>query len=297
MKTIKIAACAALLGTSVLTTPAISHTVAAPSSSAPTQQDAQNHCNATVSGVTWRSNAGMLSAASQGPENRTNFQNDETTRVPDTDGPSTLDPPVIAPNSQHRNGGSPNIFGTQRFGGITYHFSFVEQTYDFSRTDTYNFTCTSQEFVKVGEETVEDPTAGEFPGLGECTGKPGNNTGQGQTNSNERSRCKRGGTNIIDIYDWVNRTTDSHAFTLLVTGSGRTPPQRQQVDVRVPGPFERNVVICISPSSTTKKGNPGEWRQQNNYLGECSTELFYSLGGRPEPIPSNSLPPRTSSAS
>lgn len=48
-------------------------------------------------------------------------------------------------------------------------------------------------------------------------------------------------------------------------------------------------VICISPSSTTKKGNPGEWRQQNGYTGECSTTLFYSLTG-PDPIPSNSLP-------
>ena len=50
-------------------------------------------------------------------------------------------------------------------------------------------------------------------------------------------------------------------------------------------------VICISPSTTGTRGNPGVWRQQNGYTGECSTTLFYSLAGIPEPIPSNSLPP------
>ena len=44
-------------------------------------------------------------------------------------------------------------------------------------------------------------------------------------------------------------------------------------------------VICISPTK-----NPGTWRNQNGYTGECSTALFYSLAGIPEPIPSNSLP-------
>jgi hypothetical protein len=44
-------------------------------------------------------------------------------------------------------------------------------------------------------------------------------------------------------------------------------------------------VICISPTR-----NPGTWRNQNGYTGECSTSLFYSLAGIPEPIPSNSLP-------
>jgi hypothetical protein len=45
-------------------------------------------------------------------------------------------------------------------------------------------------------------------------------------------------------------------------------------------------VICISPTK-----NPGTWRNQNGYTGACSTALFYSLAGIPDPIPSNSLPP------
>src|ERR1044072_1124641 len=45
-------------------------------------------------------------------------------------------------------------------------------------------------------------------------------------------------------------------------------------------------VICISPTK-----NPGTWRNQNGYTGICSTALFNSLAGIPEPIPSNSLPP------
>jgi hypothetical protein len=45
-------------------------------------------------------------------------------------------------------------------------------------------------------------------------------------------------------------------------------------------------VICISPTK-----NPGTWRNQNGYTGTCSTAVFYSLAGIPDPIPSNSLPP------
>ena len=44
-------------------------------------------------------------------------------------------------------------------------------------------------------------------------------------------------------------------------------------------------VICISPNK-----NPGTWRNQNGYTGECSTALFNSLPGI-EPISSNSQPP------
>ena len=50
-----------------------------------------------------------------------------------------------------------------------------------------------------------------------------------------------------------------------------------------------DAVICNSPEK-----NPGKWRQQNGYTGECSTALFISLGTFP--IRSNSLPPLESVA-
>jgi hypothetical protein len=42
------------------------------------------------------------------------------------------------------------------------------------------------------------------------------------------------------------------------------------------GPFHiGQVVICISPSTSTKKGVPGAWRQQNGYTGDkCTTDWF-----------------------
>ena len=45
-----------------------------------------------------------------------------------------------------------------------------------------------------------------------------------------------------------------------------------------------DAVICNSPEK-----NPGKWRPQNGYTGDCSTALFISLGTFP--IRSNSLPP------
>jgi len=42
------------------------------------------------------------------------------------------------------------------------------------------------------------------------------------------------------------------------------------------GPYHiGQVVICISPSTSTKKGVPGAWRQQNGYTGDkCTTDWF-----------------------
>lgn len=37
------------------------------------------------------------------------------------------------------------------------------------------------------------------------------------------------------------------------------------------------VVICISPSTTLKKGVPGVWRNQNGYLGTKCTTAWYNV--------------------
>ena len=68
----------------------------------------------------------------------------------------------------------------------------------------------------------------------------------------------------------------------------------------IPGPFVdptqsrigSEFVICISPSTTTKKGVPGVWRGQNGYVSQlgrtCSTAWYSELN--PAGTPSVSLP-------
>lgn len=49
------------------------------------------------------------------------------------------------------------------------------------------------------------------------------------------------------------------------------------------------MVVCNSPSTSSKKTASNGWANQNGYTGPCSTELFLSLGTIT--IHSNSLPP------
>jgi hypothetical protein len=114
--------------------------------------------------------------------------------------------------SEHRHGGSPNIFGG---------FNLV---LDGGSTE-FSFDCVTENINANGGSGGVFPNGLQFPG---------------QTTSIENED------------------------TILATGHG---------------------VICISPGK-----NPGTWRQQNDYTGTCSTAIFYSLAGIPDPIPSNSLP-------
>lgn len=148
---------------------------------------------------------------------------------------------VYNANSQHRHGGSPNIFGAFTVTSV-YTGGSSETLNTYSQTTSYTFGC--RVWKEVGpdnDHTVEPP-----------------------------------GLQLVDqlVEDTATRTetviVNNPDTTEITTGDG---------------------VICISPSTNGTKGNPGAWRNQNGYTGECSTALFYSLAGIPDPIPSNSLPP------
>jgi len=148
---------------------------------------------------------------------------------------------VYQPGSQHRHGGSPNIFGAFTVTSV-YSGAVTETTTEYSQTTTYTFGCFVYKIV--GQDREIAP-----PGL----------------------QTPVGLTEEETVVTRTETTTDTQGTsTVVTTGDG---------------------VICISPSTTSTKGNPGVWRQQNGYTGECSTALFYSLAGIPDPIPSNSLPP------
>ena len=148
---------------------------------------------------------------------------------------------VYNANSQHRHGGSPNIFGGFTVTSVyTGGSSVTLDTY--AQTTTYTFGC--RVWKEVGNGNIIEPNGLQID--------------YGQTA--DETLVTRSQTVTVN-----NANT-----TVVGTGDG---------------------VICNSPSAPDKKGNPGAWRNQNGYTGECSTALFYSLAGRPDPIPSNSLPP------
>jgi hypothetical protein len=291
MKITNHVAIAALLSCSVMT-PAPAFAATVPISNVPQQSDAADYCSKQVTGDTNISTATTLGARQEGTDYaETNVADIETTRKPDLNGGFGDAISGIASGSEYRNGGSPNIFGLQNFSR-TYRNSVVDQSYDWSRTDTYAFTCNSFRWEVVDHETVTDPTAGDFPGLGECTGKPGNNTGAGQTNSSVKSRCKRGTETVIDIYGWVPNDSTNNVFSYEASGSDTHSQVASTVDVSFLNQ-QVSVVVCITPALPKKgvTGNAGDWVKQNQYNGsKCNTAGFYSLDGIPAPIPSNSLP-------
>ena len=143
---------------------------------------------------------------------------------------------VYNANSQHRHGGSPNIFGGFTVTSV-YTGGSSETLNTYSQTTTYTFGC--RVWKEVGNGNIIEP--------------PGLQIDYGQTLDET----------LVTRTETV--TVNNPNVTEVTAGDG---------------------VICISPTK-----NPGTWRKQNGYTGDCSTALFYSLAGIPDPIPSNSLPP------
>ena len=74
-----------------------------------------------------------------------------------------------------------------------------------------------------------------------------------------------------DVVTTVSNSTSQTDVTVEngLTGTDTTPY------VLTGNWFVGQVVICISPSTSTKKGVPGAWRQQNGYTGSnCTTDWF-----------------------
>lgn len=150
---------------------------------------------------------------------------------------------VYNANSQHRHGGSPNIFGGFTVTSVYTGGSSVTQN-TYSQTTTYTFGCRVWKTVGPDNDHVVEPGGLQIPGA-------------------QHPDLLTLDETLVTRTDTV--TVNLPNTTAITAGDG---------------------VICISPTK-----NPGTWRNQNGYTGVCSTALFYSLAGIPEPIPSNSLPP------
>lgn len=165
---------------------------------------------------------------------------------------------------------------------------------------------TGDEFVS-GSNVIEDIPGGEVVGVvgPTFTGQLGRN-GQSPNifGKFETVTEYTGGSYIADV-EYSQTTTFAYGCTVSRTqpnGNVTTPPGLQVTGLTFPvtvvtrtdrieesneNTFETtfsDAVVCNSPEK-----NPGKWRNQNRYTGECSTALFNSLPGMP--IHSNSQPP------
>ncbi|HVM22758.1 MAG TPA: hypothetical protein VM308_05585 [Sphingomicrobium sp.] len=283
MKTIKIAACAALLGTSVLTTPAMATPI--PVSSAPDINTAQAECErqapptATNKVVAHTGSPAMVTGATSDTGNHT-----DANRRGDPASDRIWYSGAMLKGEVGRHGGSPNMFSAVAYDTKHYSNTLVDRTFETTRTDTYNFDC---EKLKLVMREIHDGGSKGNNGKGNCVGDPSvvvdpprvvdlRGPGKGAERSNENSACNRGGVSIVPV--WVPDGEFPIAFAHTVLGSRGPVVTRlnEQFDERE-GPYDifTSVVVCISPSSSTKKGNPGEWRAQNGYSGaNCNTAYY-----------------------
>ena len=172
-----------------------------------------------------------------------------------------------------RIGGSVNLFGDQYATAGSWSDSTYDFTNDFTTTYSYAFNCTMTETVA----------------------NPGHHVWTGPLQATEAQQaCEAADNN-------VHETTDQ-GWCVYVPGEGTTdegrpdeagtPIQQAQTDnlagheehggpvLATGGPFHiGQVVVCISPSTTTKKGVPGAWVAKNGYDGGS----FSGAGTPPAP--------------
>jgi hypothetical protein len=180
-----------------------------------------------------------------------------------------------------RVGGSVNMFGDQYADAGTWSDSEYDFTNDFTSTFSYAFNCNMK-------ETVHVPAVGYYEVADDAPGNSGDAT---------KANCDAFTAMGPDpSQPWWG--TD-HAFCHFVGTAAHdedqdrddepgTPISQEQLDTlsgheyhggpvqAQGGPFHiGQVVICISPSTGTKKGVPGTWKGQNGYDGaKCTTDWF-----------------------
>ena len=196
-----------------------------------------------------------------------------------------------------RIGGSVNMFGDQWSAAGYWTDSTYYFTADFLSTFRYEFSCNIMQEVYHAAVDIEHRAVGVYVFNDDGTGSDEDavraNCEQYTDNGQpwwgdpyrpnpDNPRCRFEGTPAYTEHQpeyW-----DAPALVATVAG---TPVVQEQTDsltafedhggpVQVTGEYHiGQVVICISPSTSTKKGVPGAWRQQNGYTGDkCTTDWF-----------------------
>lgn len=231
---------------------------------------------------------------------------------PTETGPRTIDEssieligPYVPATSEIRGdpfriGGSVNLFGDQWSTAGYWPDHSYNYTADFESTFRYDFSCNINFEKYYPAEVIhhravgvyvfnDDGTGGDEEAIRRnCEQQTDNGQpwwGQLYIPNDNNPRCRFEGTPAYD--EIIDEHYDPPILHATVAG---TPVDQAQTDnlpgfeahggrIDVTGEFHiGQVVVCISPSTgggNGKKGNPGEWRQQNGYTGDkCTTDWF-----------------------
>lgn len=278
----------------VLNAPALADTIPTPTATGPNSttqaaMDAQCDTLAAVHGAAWHGEVDVGSISSELISGPTEVAG---TRVIDDSsivGTGTFTPgTTYIQGDPFRIGGSVNMFGDQYATSGSWSDSTYNYTADFTSTFRYSFNCHMSETVTVPAEGIY-VIAGDFGDSeaavrGNCAAftAQGDNDPRpdwwgepfhGGSDANphcmfqgtaahegDEDRPDEAGTPIDEVQTDSLDAFEDHGGPVQANG----------------GPFHiGQVVICISPSTTVKKGVPGAWRQQNGYTGaKCTTDWF-----------------------
>ena len=310
----KIVAIAAMSGTalaSVLTYPAVATPLAPPVGVADdTTLDAmQAQCDALAAAKSTGINGRDIWSAEvvlgqgtlvDGPTQVGERDIDEDTLVGIGFTPSGL----FIDGEPYRVGGSVNMFGIQRATGGSYSSSTYFYDADFETTFSFSFSCDLYKEVYVPEQrniispdgyVINDDGNGgdENENPDGTVGGPRVNceqlTNNGQPWWGEPFRPSASNPRCVYVPAEIEVIPEYWEAPILAETVAGTPVTQVQTDY-LRG-FEANgsgysiggdivigqVVVCISPSTTGNKGNPGAWRAQNGYSGaNCNTTYFNS---------------------
>jgi hypothetical protein len=205
----------------------------------------------------------------------------------------------------YRNGGSVNMFGVLQSTGGHYSASIYDFEGDFTTTFAHAFSCDIFQAVFHEEQTIHHPAEGIYVINGDfgdsedaVRGNCAAFTAQGQDptdlpdwwgeafhgGSDDKPHCKFEGTPAEDEV-----IPESFDDPVLVGNEAGTPVNQEQTDTLIAHEdagegFDigetvliGQAVICISPSTTTKKGVPGAWRTQNGYTGDKCTTAWFNI--------------------
>jgi len=298
MRLIKSAAIAALLCTSVLSTPAFADftdgtaDIQDPTPAGITNAAAQAVCDtlASAHGTAW---TGTLDTGSIVGE---------ITTPPTADGSRTDITNVTGTGDQvaesievhgdpFRIGGSVNMFG---FASVV-AAHWTDSTYDFMQhfawASTYTFTCNMAELVPVGLHHWTGPVVAGDPAKENCESinsgphefsDRGANCEWTQTGTESQPRDPEEGT--------IGPVAEGGTLSGHENHGGPVPVDPGQVDLP-----DVQVVVCISPSTNTKK-LPGAWTAKNGYSGGSSVQGepgcntgWYNGGAMNQPSPYDNL--------
>ena len=200
------------------------------------------------------------------------------TNVEPGDGAAQIGESIQVNTDPFRIGGSVNMFGFAQVIAAHWSYSQYDFTQHFAWQSTYTFTCNMSEAVPtpalgLHHWTGPDNAAQEAKDQCEYTQSAhvyddrGENCEWDQTipaGTEDQDRDPETGS--------IGPVNESGTLNGHENHGGSIPVDPSQVDLP-----DRQVVVCISPSTVTKK-LPGAWTQKNGYIGTKCTTTWYNSG-------------------